>query len=253
MIIHTHTHTQYAFKNALITPSVKPYLITKKTSNNFSNYTFNYYLFQMSSAMDALKYSNYMSQGMGLYGFTGQDTSPTQSSAATTMSSDATSPQTKLGYSAEALSRSYLEQQKSYYESAACLKGYGGGGGSLERPSSQSAYDAKSFTPESMTDRQSTESPDIKKPLGGVNNGLDTSSPSALQQQQQQVALQAYYNGGGGGMPTTSQAASLPPLLPMAAQLSQYSTGTMGGAAGYSQPGAPTGTDYSRRPLSVLF
>ena len=209
----------------------------------------------MSSAMDALKYSNYMSQSMGLYGYSGQETSPTGTqstsvTAGTAASDTAPESQTKLSYSAEALSRSYLEQQKSYYESAACLKGYGGGGGGgLERPSSQSAYDAKSYTPESMTDRQSTESPDIKKPVGG----LDNDSASVLQQQQQHqqqqqaAALQAYYSGGG-GVAGSGQSAALPPLLPMAAQLSQYGSG-----AGYSQPAAPTGADYSRRPLSVLF
>ena len=100
-----------------------------------------------------------------------------------------------------------------------------------------------------MTDRQSTESPDIKKPGGG----LDTSSPSALQQQQQAAALQAYYSSGAGGMaaPASSQSSALPPLLPMAAQLSQYGAAA---GTGYAQAGTPTGTtDYSRRPLSVLF
>ena len=45
---------------------------------------------------------------------------------------------------------------------------------------------------------------------------------------------------------------SLPPLLPMAAQLSQYATST---TAGYNQPASSPspGSDYSRRPLSVLF
>ena len=167
--------------------------------------------------MDALKYSNYMSAAAGhsmagLYSFSGQDGSGQSTGQ----------DQSKTGYSTDALSRSYLEQQKSYYESAG-LKGY------TDRSIGQPTFDAKSYTPDSMSERQSTESPEIKK-------------PTADSLQQQQAALQAYYAGGS----TVSAQASLPPLLPMAAQLSQY-----GGGAGYSQ--TSPGTDYSRRPLSVLF
>ena len=172
----------------------------------------------MSSAMDALKYSNYMSaagHSMGLYPFSGQD-----GTGQTGTGQD----QSKTGgYSADALSRSYLEQQKSYYESAG-LKGY------TDRTSiGQPTFDSKSYTPDSMSERQSTESPEIKKPADSL-------------QQQQQAALQAYYAGGS----TANSQTSLPPLLPMAAQLTQY-----GGGAGYPQ--TSPGTDYSRRPLSVLF
>ena len=203
----------------------------------------------MSSAMDALKYSNYMTaaagHGMGIYPFTGQDGSG-GTTAAGQLSPSQSSGQdpSKPAYS-DALSRSYLEQQKSYYESAG-IKGYGGGG---DRSSvGQSVFDTKSYTPDSMTERQSTESPDIKKNVGGLGGGLGGVGGDAAQQlqQQQQAALQAYYSGTGGS-PATSQATGLPPLLPMAAQLSQYTSG----AAGYSQ--TSPGTDYSRRPLSVLF
>lgn len=180
----------------------------------------------MNTAMDALKY-NYMSaaagHSMGLYNF-GQDGSGTQA---------VVTDQAKTNSYTDALSRSYLEQQKSYYESAG-LKGYGGGGG-VER---SQGFETKSYTPDSMTERQSTESPDIKK------SELETAQ---LQQQQQQqaAALQAYYSGQ--AAPATTQATGLPPLLPMAAQLSQYTAGT----GGYPQ--TSPGTDYSRRPLSVLF
>ena len=103
--------------------------------------------------MDALKYSNYMSQGMGLYGFTGQDGSTGTPQPSTTNTATGggvaggldSSAQSKLGYSAEALSRSYLEQQKSYYGGGG--GGGGGLGGGIERPSSQGAYETKSFTP----------------------------------------------------------------------------------------------------------
>ena len=171
----------------------------------------------MSSAMDALKYSNYMSAAAGhsmasLYSFSGQDGSGQSTGQ----------DQSKTGYSADALSRSYLEQQKSYYESAG-LKGYS------DRSIGQPTFDAKSYTPDSMSERQSTESPEIKK-------------PTLESLQQHQATLQAYYPGGSAASAQTG----LPPLLPMAAQLSQYSGGT-----GYPQ--TSPGTDYSRRPLSVLF
>ena len=195
----------------------------------------------MSSAMDALKYSNYMTaaagHGMGIYPFSGQDGSTGQLSSGSSQPTG--QDPTKPAYS-DALSRSYLEQQKSYYESAG-IKGYGGDRSSV----GQSVFDTKSYTPDSMSERQSTESPDIKKNVGGLG-GLGGVGGDAAQQlqQQQQAALQAYYSAA--GSPVTTQATGLPPLIPMAAQLSQYTAG-----AGYSQ--TSPGTDYSRRPLSVLF
>ena len=150
---------------------------------------------------------------------------------------------TKTEYSADSISRSYLEQQRAYYESAGLKSypGYNGGG-----------QDQKSgaFTPDSMSGRQSTESPDIKKQTS------ITPDPAAQAQ-----ALQAYYSqsmGMGQGGAAAGQSSSLPPLLPMAAQLSQYAAGSTAAAAasaGYSQPSAAgtTPADYSRRPLSVLF
>ena len=215
----------------------------------------------MNTAMDALKY-NYMSaaagHSMGLYNFgSGQDGSAASAGTGggAQAASGGGSDQTKTNSSyTDALSRSYLEQQKSYYESAG-LKGYGtaatGGGISngVERNQS-SGFEAKSYTPDSMSERQSTESPDIKKTAAAVavsGSGLDTTSQQLQQQQQQAAALQAYYSGQATPTAAGAQAATgLPPLLPMAAQLSQYTAGT-----GYPQ--TSPGTDYSRRPLSVLF
>ena len=149
---------------------------------------------------------------------------------------------TKTEYSADSISRSYLEQQRAYYESAG-LKGYPGYNGAAEQ------LNTKSYTPDSqMSGRQSTESPDIEKQT--------TPDPAAQAQ-----ALQAYYSqsqlmnqSSAAGQPSAG-AASLPPLLPMAAQLSQYAaSSSAASAAGYSQPSAGAGAaDYSRRPLSVLF
>lgn len=78
--------------------------------------------------------------------------------------------------------------------------------------------------------------------------------------------MQAYYSqsmaaGGGGGQgmgpASASMTSSLPPLLPMAAQLSQYASSTAAASAGYSHNTAAgavaPAADYSRRPLSVLF
>ena len=78
--------------------------------------------------------------------------------------------------------------------------------------------------------------------------------------------VQAYYSqsmaaGGGGGQgmgpASASMTSSLPPLLPMAAQLSQYASSTAAASAGYSHNSAAgavaPAADYSRRPLSVLF
>lgn len=151
---------------------------------------------------------------------------------------------TKTEYSADSISRSYLEQQRAYYESAGLKNypGYNGGGGQEQQKSG-------AFTPDSMSGRQSTESPDIKK------QSSITPDPAAQAQ-----ALQAYYSqsmGMGQGGAAGGQSSSLPPLLPMAAQLSQYAASSTAAAAsaGYSQPSAAgtTPADYSRRPLSVLF
>jgi hypothetical protein len=211
--------------------------------------------------MDALKYSNYMSAGMGLYSFAGQQeaastaassSSPSSSGgqAASTSGQDLSQQMMMMkgggggGYTADSLSRSYLEQQKSYYESVG-LKGYGGGSGEGNSSNGRSSvggqpsgggggsFDVKSFTPDSsMSGRQSAESPDLKKA--------------------EAAALQAYYSGAGmAAAAAGTTAAGLPPLLPMAAaaQLSQY--GTTAGSM-YPMQASP-GTEYSRKPLSVLF
>ena len=194
--------------------------------------------------MDALKYSNYMSAaGPGLsslYSGSGSDPSASLKSmySGEGGSPGSTSGQTELGlqgskteYSADSLSRSYLEQQRAAYYETAGLKGYPGYGESA----------GKSYTPDSLSGRQSTESPEMKK---SSSSSLTPEHTTAQAQ-----ALQAYYSQTMQAGPTSS---SLPPLLPMAAQLSQYATST---TAGYSQASAsPSNTaDYSRRPLSVLF
>jgi len=217
---------------------------------------------QMGSAMDALKYSGYM---VGQAGLSSLYSTPTSSESLSKMYAGQEPPatsgaqETKSEYSADSLSRSYLEQQKAYYESAG-LKGYGaygGGGGGETKP-----YAADP----PMSGRQSVESPDLKK--------SQEESTAALQSQQQ-AALQAYYSqsmglsqgqgsvggqAGGGGVGQAGGGGVLPPLLPMAAQLSQYAGSGAGGGGGgglpgsYSSQGAnPASTDYGRRPLSVLF
>jgi hypothetical protein len=213
--------------------------------------------------MDALKYSNYMSAGMGLYSsFAGQPqqqqqqqqqqqesaTTPTSSPSGgghnNTTSQDLSQQMMMKngGYTADALSRSYLEQQKNYYESVG-LKGYGGMSGesnNIRSSSGGGGFDVKSFTAAGdsspMSGRHSADSPDLKKA--------------------EAAALQAYYTGAaaaaGGG---AAAATGLPPLLPMAAaaQLSQYSSAAAAAAGSmYPMQGSP-GPDFSRKPLSVLF
>ena len=198
----------------------------------------------MGSAMDALKYSNYMSAaGPGLSSlYSGSDPS-TSLKSSLMYSGEGGSPgsgQTEVGlqgskaeYSADSLSRSYLEQQRAAYYETAGLKGYPGYGES----------GGKSYTPDSLSGRQSTESPEMKK---SSSSSSLTPDPTSAQAQ----ALQAYYSQTMQAGPPSSS--SLPPLLPMAAQLSQYATST---SAGYSQasPSPSNTADYSRRPLSVLF
>lgn len=194
--------------------------------------------------MDALKYSNYMSAaGPGLSSlYSGSDPS-TSLKSSLMYSGEGGSPgsgQTEVGlqgskaeYSADSLSRSYLEQQRAAYYETAGLKGYPGYGESA----------GKSYTPDSLSGRQSTESPEMKK---SSSSSSLTPDPTSAQAQ----ALQAYYSQTMQAGPPSSS--SLPPLLPMAAQLSQYATST---SAGYSQasPSPSNTADYSRRPLSVLF
>lgn len=227
---------------------------------------------QMNSAMDALKYSGYMSAaGQGLSSlYSGTSSDPSAALKSMYSSQDTTNlgggaaqdlGQTKTEYSADSLSRSYLEQQRAYYESAG-IKGYGTDRTGLGMPTGY-GDSAKSYTPDSMSGRQSTESPDIKKSSVTPDPGNQSAAVSSAQAfQSQQAALQAYYSqsmgmslpqpsptsqavGGTGSL--TAAGGSLPPLLPMAAQLSQYA----GSGSGYPQAGA--GGDYSRRPLSVLF
>merc|ERR1719350_569446 len=208
---------------------------------------------QMNSAMDALKYSGYMSAaGQGLSSlYSGSSSDP--STALKSMYSPSETGnlsgggqdlgQTKTEYSADSLSRSYLEQQRAYYESA---KGYGTDRTGLGMPTGY-GESAKSYTPDSMSGRQSTESPDIKKSSVTPDPGNQTAAVSSAQAfQSQQAALQAYYSqsmgmslpqpsptsqavGGTGSL--TAAGGSLPPLLPMAAQLSQY-TGSLTAAGG---------------------
>jgi len=228
---------------------------------------------QMNSAMDALKYSGYMSAaGQGLSSlYSGASSDPSAALKSMYSSQDTSNlsggapqdlgvPQTKTEYSADSLSRSYLEQQRAYYESAG-IKGYGTDRTGLGMPTGY-GDSAKSYTPDSMSGRQSAESPDIKKSSETSDPGNQSVAVSSAQAfQNQQAALQAYYSqsmglapqpspgsqGVGGTGSLTAAGGSLPPLLPMAAQLSQYA----GSGSGYPQAGAAG--DYSRRPLSVLF
>lgn len=235
---------------------------------------------QMNSAMDALKYSGYMSAaGQGLSSlYSGSSSDPSAALKSMYSSQDSSSlasgaaqaqdlGQTKTEYSADSLSRSYLEQQRAYYESAG-IKGYGTDRTGLGMPTGYGDT-AKSYTPDSMSGRQSTESPDIKKTSETPDPSNQVVTPSSAGAfQSQQAALQAYYSqsmgmslpqpsggslsqpvGGSvsGSLGTTGGPGSLPPLLPMAAQLSQYA------GSGSSYPQAGASGDYSRRPLSVLF
>merc|ERR1719384_956058 len=143
---------------------------------------------QMGSAMDALKYSNYMSAaGPGLSSlYSGSDPS-TSLKSSLMYSGEGGSPgsgQTEVGlqgskaeYSANSLSRSYLEQQRAAYYETAGLKGYPGYGES----------GGKSYTPDSLSGRQSTESPEMKK--SGSSSSLTPDHTTAQAQ-----ALQAYYS-----------------------------------------------------------
>ena len=224
----------------------------------------------MGTAMDALKYSGYMSAQAGLSSLY---SSPASSESLSKMyGGEASSGQDTKPEYPDSLSRSYLEQQKAYYESAG-LKGYGGYGGAETKPSAGE--------PPAMSGRQSVESPDLKKQeeaaegqaMAGqamANQAMASQAMAAGQAmatsqamasagalQSQQAALQAYYSqsmglaqgqaGGQGGQ----AGGVLPPLLPMAAQLSQYAGA--GAGAPYPAQSASPGTDYGRRPLSVLF
>ena len=236
--------------------------------------------------MDALKYGSYMSaasQGLGLYPGSTADPSaalksmyPGQDGAGLPSSSATGQDQAKTSYSADSLSRSYLEQQQKYY--GGTTEGTGAAGGlktggapSYDRTTVTGNYGetTKSYTPDSMSGRQS-DSPDMKKTTpdipGGLHGGGGGGGSTPFSQQQ--AALQAYYSqsmasmglqqptAGAGGAPSQAAAGgALPPLLPMAAQLSQYAGSVSGsgvaGVAGYPQ--ASVAGDYSRRPLSVLF
>ena len=130
-----------------------------------------------SVAMDALKYSGYMGS---LYSsassdqaaiksmYSSPDTQPQPSAASGAGAGPGAGQEggvTKTEYSADSLSRSYLEQQRAYYESAGLKAGggypgavagsYGGAGAGQEAKSG-------GYTPDS-SGRQSVESPDLKK------------------------------------------------------------------------------------------
>ena len=157
----------------------------------------------------------------------------------------------KSSYSADSLSRSYFE-----------------------RSASNGGFEAKSFTPDSMaSERASAESPDMKmmkSEAGSATSasGMDPISAAAAAGSfsQQQAALQAYYSqsmaaglggsaaaAGSGVMPQSGQPnGSLPPLLPMAAQLSQYAGAAAAGSS-YPQTTAASAAGEYRRPLQVLF
>lgn len=167
----------------------------------------------------------------------------------------------KNSYSADSLSRSYFENGHQMASSA-----------------SRMMYDpaAKAYTPTTDSTDRTNESPDLKGGMLGAHQGASGTAASmgagdhhhAHQFSSHQAALQAYYsqsmlqnNGAaaaGGGAPATGS--PLPPLLPMAAQLSQYA-GAAAVAAGASgaYPGATaaasgtSGSNEYRRPLAALF
>lgn len=171
--------------------------------------------------------------------------------------------QAKTSYSADSLSRSYFDSAasmalKGYNEAAQRGQvGAGGGGGG--------GFDHKSFTPDSMgSGRTSADSPDMKMVKSDTNSALDQHSVAASNNfSSQQAALQAYYSqsmaaGGMMGQGSGGSVGGLPPLLPMAAQLSQYA-GAAAASGNYNQGTVATaaasqsGSGEYRRPLSVLF
>ena len=231
-----------------------------------------------TAAMDALKYGSYMS---GLYGTmatssttstdptnttsTGQpgnkspymqqqELSPTDKGYPESNNGSASSASLK-NYSADSLSRSYFDASR-YNEAA-----------------------AKSYTPDSLNGgRASAESPDAMKQQQMMQNQQQTADlqqQTAVPQQQQMGfnSLQAYYSQHGMGAAAAAGAnnvtgpntapgpGSLPPFLPMAAQLSQYSVAASAAASAaaaantnYAQSTPPGGANSEyRRPLSVLF
>jgi hypothetical protein len=179
-------------------------------------------------------------------------------------------------YTADSLSRSYFD--------AVQRAGYGQQ--QLQEP-------GKSYTPDTTASgRASADSPDssCNNKSGGNNSEsqnlmLGAEASHQLQQHaasfsnhhshHQAAALQAYYNsqnvlsgmsgGHGAGVPSSGSAGSmvngssmagagLPPLLPMAAQLSQYASaaGSYNSQAAAAAAAAAASGEY-RRPLSVLF
>ena len=200
-------------------------------------------------------------------------------------------------YSADSLSRSYFDSAmalKGYNDHHQHVSNRASGpttsvGGNYDTNSG-----IKSFTPESG--RTSSDSPDHTKSSSAINSLNQHQNQHGIQhhqsagmgvggdfssQQQQAAALQAYYsqsmlqqtglggaNGTGGGIgaggsgsnasSNTPGSGSLPPLLPMAAQLSQYAgaaaAAANGATSGYQQSAAAAAAagEY-RRPLSVLF
>lgn len=175
-------------------------------------------------------------------------------------------------YTADSLSRSYFD--------AVQRAGYG-----QQEP-------GKSYTPDTTgSGRASADSPDSscnnKSGSSGNNNsdsqnlmlgseaGHHTSGFGNHHSHHQAAALQAYYNsqnmlsgmsGGHGAVvpssgsatsmsnPSSMTGAGLPPLLPMAAQLSQYASaaGSYNSQAAAAAAAAAASGEY-RRPLSVLF
>ena len=231
-----------------------------------------------TAAMDALKYGSYMS---GLYGTMAtssttstdptnttsnsgqpgnkspymqqQELSPNDKGYPESNNGSASSASLKGNYTADSLSRSYFDAQQRYNEAA-----------------------AKSYTPDSLNGgRASADSPDAMKQqpmMQHQQQTADLQQQTAVPQQQQMGfnSLQAYYSQHGMGAaaaattnvtPTTAGPGSLPPFLPMAAQLSQYSVAASAAASAaaaanpnYPQSTPPGGANSEyRRPLSVLF
>lgn len=242
-----------------------------------------------SAAMDALKYSNYMS---GLYGsMAGNSSTTTTDPTNSTSTGGSKSPYSQLQPQETSISPKSPYESNNGTASAPLKSNYSAD--SLSRSYFDgSRYEAKSYTPDSMGGnsggRASAESPDAMKQQMHLNSqqqnpqtSAEAVAASSMHQPQQPHmgfnSLQAYYsqgmglaasgtasaNVGNGNM--ASNGAALPPFLPMAAQLSQYSAAAsaaasaVAGAGGtYGQGTVPPGSAAAsageyRRPLSVLF
>ena len=247
-----------------------------------------------SAAMDALKYGSYMS---GLYGSMAASSTTSTDPTNTTSNNGSKSPY--LQQHGQDMSPKPYDASKAYNESNNAAAAASAAASSLKGnytadSLSRSYFDAsryetaggpKSYTPDSMAGgsggRASAESPDAMKQMQMQQQQPQDSSMQPQQHSMGFNSLQAYYSqhgmaaaassnmAAGPSVASGSASGTLPPFLPMAAQLSQYSAAASAAASAavaagsnYSQssPSAAAaaaasgaaGSEY-RRPLSVLF